>query len=49
MIRPFSNLIDPQEVLEAAEESEFGMEAIGFCLGCGAENYGVEPAHQNSY
>ena len=43
MIRPFSNLIDPQEVLEAAEESEFGMEAIGFCLGCGAENYGVEP------
>ena len=36
-------IIDPQEVLDAAKESMFGMESIGFCIGCGAENYAVEP------
>ncbi|HIG58266.1 MAG TPA: hypothetical protein EYQ21_02535 [Flavobacteriales bacterium] len=27
-----SNIIDPQAVLEAAEDSMFGMENLGFCI-----------------
>ena len=38
-----AHVLDPQEVLEAAEESEFGMESIGFCIACGAEHYECEP------
>ena len=38
-----SNIIDPQEILEAAEASMFGMENLGFCIACGAEHYGCEP------
>tara|TARA_R110000824_G_scaffold95476_1_gene229602 strand:- start:74 stop:253 length:180 start_codon:yes stop_codon:yes gene_type:complete len=30
-------------VLEAAENSMFGMDNIGFCIACGAEHYGCEP------
>ena len=38
-----SNILDPQAILEAAEDSMFGMENIGFCIACGAEHYGCEP------
>ena len=38
-----AHVLDPQEVLEAAEESMFGMENLGFCIACGAEHYGCEP------
>lgn len=38
-----SNILDPQAILEAAEDSMFGMENIGFCTACGAEHYGCEP------
>ena len=38
-----SNILDPQMVLEAAENSMFGMDNIGFCIACGAEHYGCEP------
>ena len=37
------NVLDPQEVLEAAEASMFGMESMGFCIACGAEHYECEP------
>ena len=36
------NVLDPQEVLEAAEASMFGMESMGFCIACGAEHYECE-------
>lgn len=35
--------IDINAVIAAVEDSMFGTEDIGFCLACGAENYGVEP------
>ena len=37
-----AHVLDPQEVLEAAEESMFGMENLGFCIDCGAEHYECE-------
>jgi len=36
-------LIDPQELLDAAEASMFGMENLGFCIACGGEHSGCEP------
>ena len=42
-----SNILDPMEVLEAAEATMFGMENLGFCIACGAEHYGCEPAACN--
>ena len=36
-------MIDPDELLAAAEASTFGDEYIGFCTNCGEEAYGVEP------
>jgi len=38
-----TNVLDPQEILEAAEASMFGMDNLGFCIACGAEHYGCEP------
>ena len=38
-----SNILDTQAILEAAEDSMFGMENIGFCIACGAEHYEGEP------
>lgn len=35
--------IDPWAILEAAEDSEFGIDYRGFCIACGEEAYGVEP------
>lgn len=35
-------VLDPQEVLEAAEGSMFGLDNIGFCTKCGAEHEGIE-------
>ena len=37
-----SNILNPQEVFEAAEASMFGMENLGFCINCGAEHDGCE-------
>ena len=36
------NVLDPQEVFEAAEATMFGMENIGFCIACGADHYGID-------
>ena len=38
-----SFILDPQVILESAEDSMFGMENIGFCIACGAEHYECEP------
>ena len=35
--------LDRERVMEAAQESMFGDENVGFCLACGEEAYGVEP------
>jgi predicted RNA-binding Zn-ribbon protein involved in translation (DUF1610 family) len=32
-----------EDVVDAVERSNIGMENIGFCLACGAEADGVEP------
>ena len=36
-------LIDPDVLLESAEEQMFGMGNAGFCLSCGEEQEGHEP------
>ena len=36
-------IIDPLELLDAAEASMFGMENLGFCIACGGEHDGCEP------
>jgi hypothetical protein len=36
-------IIDPDRLLEAVQESTFGMENIGFCIECGEEHNGCEP------
>jgi len=35
--------LDPDEVLEAAEEQMFGLGNAGFCLNCGEELEGIDP------
>lgn len=35
--------LDIDEVVDAMEQSTFGMESIGFCVECGAQTDGVEP------
>ena len=40
-------IIDPDRLLEAVQESTFGMENIGFCIECGEERDGCEPDARN--
>jgi len=37
-----SNILNPMEVLEAAEATMFGMVNLGFCIACGAEHDGID-------
>jgi hypothetical protein len=37
------SVIDPAELMQAAEDQMFGMGNSGFCVGCGAERDGCEP------
>ena len=41
------NTLDFDTVMEAAQNSMFGLEDIGFCLDCGEEHYGVEQDAMN--
>jgi hypothetical protein len=41
------NVINPDELLRAVEESTFGMSNTGFCTACGAEHDGCEPDARN--
>ena len=36
-------ILDPLEILDAAEASIFGMENLGFCIACEGEHDGCEP------
>lgn len=40
-------LIDPERLLEAAQEQMFGTENSGFCIECGEERDGCEPDARN--
>jgi len=40
-------LIDPLELLDAAEATMFGMENFGFCIACGGEHFECEPDARN--
>lgn len=37
------NCIDEEQLLDAADQSIYGLEDKGFCLKCGAIHHGVEP------
>ena len=36
-------ILNHNEVMQAAEESTFGLENLGFCIKCGYEQDGCEP------
>ena len=40
-------IIDPDRLLEAAQEQMFGTEDIGFCIKCGEERPYTEPDARN--
>jgi len=40
-------IIDPERLLEAAQEQMFGTENSGFCIKCGEERDGCEPDARN--
>lgn len=42
-----SNVLDPDEVLAAAEESLVDLSNPGFCIACGAYHDGCEPDARN--
>ena len=42
-----SYIIDPDELMVAAEESMVGLGDAGFCIACGEEADGVEPDARN--
>lgn len=43
MSKTIHESITEQRVMEAAEDSTFGMGSTGFCIECGAEQSGCEP------
>ena len=40
-------ILDPLEILQAAEDTMFGMENLGFCIACGGEHFSCEPDARN--
>ena len=46
MSKTIHESITEHRVMEATEDSTFGMDSTGFCIKCGAEQSGCEPDAQ---
>ena len=46
-IKPHMRNLDPDEIINAAKDSMFGLGNEGFCVECGAGRGGCEPDAQN--
>ena len=47
MSKTIHESITERRVMEATEDSTFGMGSTGFCIECGSEQTGCEPDAQN--